>query len=175
MDAFYAAVESARIRISKGSPCRRPRPAKAFPGGRPHGKLRGPAVRHPFGDAAIQASRCVPRPVFVPPHFELYGRVSSEIMELLRGFGGPLNRPGIEEGYLDVTVRCGADYGRARTLAAEIKPPPEEQRLTCSIGIGRRRPSPDRLRLRETGWSHGRVARPGPRIPCPQSRRRPRS
>jgi nucleotidyltransferase/DNA polymerase involved in DNA repair len=57
-------------------------------------------------------------------------------MELLRGFADHLQPTGIEEGYLDVTVRCGADYGRARILAAEIKAAlRKEQRLTCSIGI----------------------------------------
>src|SRR2546430_4092875 len=44
--------------------------------------------------------------------------------------------PIFEEGYLDVTQRCGGSYARARDLAGEIKAAVrKEQRLTCSIGI----------------------------------------
>src|SRR5256886_11460130 len=57
-------------------------------------------------------------------------------MGLLRGFADHLQPTGIEEGYLDVTQRCGGSYARARDLAGEIKAAlRKEQRLTCSIGI----------------------------------------
>src|SRR5205814_816368 len=86
--------------------------------------------------AAVEALRRCPEVVFVPPHFEFYGRASSEIMELLRRFADHLQPTGIEEGYLDVTERCGGSYARARDLAGEIKAAVrKEQRLTCSIGI----------------------------------------
>src|SRR5256886_16555280 len=86
--------------------------------------------------SCVQAVRLCPDAVFVPPHFDLYGRVSSEIMELLRGFADHLQPTGIEEGYLDVTSRCGGNYGRAGELALEVKAAVrKEQRLTCSVGI----------------------------------------
>src|SRR5205807_2682688 len=54
----------------------------------------------------------------------------------LGGFADHLPPTGIEEGYLDVTARCGGDYERARALAADVKAAlRKEQRLTCSIGI----------------------------------------
>jgi DNA polymerase IV (DinB-like DNA polymerase) len=137
MDAFYAAVEIRENPELEG------KPVVVAPDPRKHPRgvvLTASYEARRFGIRsampAIQASRLCPEAVFVPPHFELYGRVSSEIMELLRGFADHLQPTGIEEGYLDVTVRCGADYGRARTLAAEIKAAlRKEQRLTCSIGI----------------------------------------
>jgi len=86
--------------------------------------------------SCIQAARLCPQAVFVPPHFELYGRVSGEIMDTLRTFADRLQPAGIEEGYLDVTVRSGSNFSRAQELAREIKAAIRGQhRLSCSIGI----------------------------------------
>jgi nucleotidyltransferase/DNA polymerase involved in DNA repair len=86
--------------------------------------------------ACVQAGRLCPQAVFVPPHFELYGRVSGEIMDTLRTFADRLQPSGIEEGYLDVTVRCGGNFARAHDLGREIKAAIRDQhRLTCSVGI----------------------------------------
>jgi DNA polymerase IV (DinB-like DNA polymerase) len=137
MDAFYAAVEVRENPELEGKPV----VVGADPRKHPRGVvLTASYEARRFGVRSampcIQASRLCPEAVFLPPRFELYGRVSSEIMELLRGFADHLQPTGIEEGYLDVTIRCSADYGRARTLATEIKAAlRKEQRLTCSIGI----------------------------------------
>jgi len=140
MDAFYAAVEIARIRSSKGSPSSSPGPGK-HPRGRPHGKLRGPAVRHPLRRCRDPGERLCPRPYSCLPTSNCW-RVSSEIMELLRGFADHLHRRGIEEGYLDVTVRCGADYGRAEPLAAEIKAALRRSNAHLFHRIASTKPSP---------------------------------
>jgi DNA polymerase IV (DinB-like DNA polymerase) len=137
MDAFYAAVEIRENPELEGKPV----VVGADPRKHPRGvvltasyEARRFGVRSAM--SCVQAARLCPDAVFLPPRFELYGRVSSEIMELLRGFADHLQPTGIEEGYLDVTARCGANYDRARTLAAEIKAAlRKEQRLTCSIGI----------------------------------------
>jgi len=137
MDAFYAAVEIRENPELEG------KPVVVGPDPRKHPRgvvLTASYEARRFGIRsampAVQAGRLCPEAVFLPPRFELYGRVSSEIMELLRGFADHLQPTGIEEGYLDVTARCGADYERARILATEIKAAlRKEQRLTCSIGI----------------------------------------
>ena len=137
MDAFYAALEIRENPELEGKPV----VVGADPRKHPRGVvLTASYEARKFGVrsamSCVQAVRLCPDAVFVPPHFELYGRVSSEIMELLRGFADHLQPTGIEEGYLDVTTRCGGDYNRARELALEVKAAVrKEQRLTCSVGI----------------------------------------
>lgn len=137
MDAFYAAVEIREHPELEGKPV----VVGANPREHPRGvvltasyEARRYGVRSAM--ACVQALRLCPQAVFVPPHFELYGRVSGEIMDTLRGFADRLQPSGIEEGYLDVTGRCGGNFSRAHDLAREIKTAIRGQhRLTCSIGI----------------------------------------
>lgn len=137
MDAFYAAVEIRENPALEGKPV----VVGADPREHPRGVvLTASYEARPYGVrsamSCVQALRLCPQAVFVPPRFELYGRVSSEIMELLRGFADHLQPTGIEEGYLDVTDRCGRNFSRAQDLAREIKAALRaSQRLTCSIGI----------------------------------------
>ncbi|MGI0149308.1 MAG: DNA polymerase IV, partial [Thermoplasmata archaeon] len=137
MDAFYASLEIRENPELEGKPV----VVGADPRKHPRGVVLTAsyeARRYGIQSAmsCIQAFRLCPQAVFVPPRFELYGRVSSEIMELLRGFADHLQPTGIEEGYLDVTERCGVNYSRAQELAREIKAAVRrDQRLTCSIGI----------------------------------------
>ena len=86
--------------------------------------------------SCVEAARRCPEAVFVPPHFELYGRVSGEIMDTLRTFADRLQPSGIEEGFLDVTIRSGGNFSRAEQLAREIKAAIRNRhRMTCSIGV----------------------------------------
>jgi DNA polymerase IV (archaeal DinB-like DNA polymerase) len=137
MDAFYAAVEIRENPSLEGKPV----VVGADPREHPRGvvltasyEARRYGIRSAM--SCVQALRLCPQALFVPPHFELYGRVSSEIMEVLRGFADHLQPTGIEEGYLDVTERCGSSFARAQDLAREVKAALRtHQRLTCSIGI----------------------------------------
>lgn len=137
MDAFYAAVETRDNPVLEGKPV----VVGADPREHPRGvvltasyEARRYGVRSAM--SCVQALRLCPQAVFVPPHFERYGRVSSEIMELLRGYADHLQPTGIEEGYLDVSQRTGGSFSKAQDLAREIKAAIRaSQRLTCSIGI----------------------------------------
>ncbi len=137
MDAFYAAVEIRENPDLEGKPV----VVGADPREHPRGvvltasyEARRYGVRSAM--ACVQALRLCPQAVFVPPHFELYGRVSGEIMDTLRTFADRLQPSGIEEGYLDVSERCGGSFARAHDLGREIKAAIRGQhRLTCSIGI----------------------------------------
>ncbi len=137
MDAFYAAVEIRENPDLEGKPV----VVGADPREHPRGVVLTAsyeARRYGLRSAmpCVQALRLCPQAVFVPPHFELYGRVSGEIMDTLRGFADRLQPTGIEEGYLDVTERCGGNFSRGQELAREIKAAIRTQhRLTCSIGI----------------------------------------
>lgn len=83
-----------------------------------------------------EALRLCPEAVFVPPDFELYGRVSEEIMASLRTFADRLEPSGIEEAYLDITERCASSFARARDVAKDLKASVRKaHRLTCSVGV----------------------------------------
>src|SRR5437870_6021339 len=136
-DALYASVEIRENPALEGKPC--------VAGANPRGHRRG-VVRTASYEArrcgvrsamsCVEAARRCPDAVFVAPHFELYGRVSGEIMDTLRTFADRLQPSGIEEGYLDVSVRSGGNFSRAHELAREIKAAVRKQhRLTCTIGI----------------------------------------
>ena len=137
MDAFYAAVEIRENPELEGKAV----VVGADPRKHPRGvvltasyEARRYGVRSAM--SCVQALRQCPEAVFVPPHFELYGRVSGEIMSTLRGFADRLQPSGIEEGYLDVTGRAGGSFARAQELAREIKVAVRaNHRLTCSIGV----------------------------------------
>jgi DNA polymerase IV (DinB-like DNA polymerase) len=83
-----------------------------------------------------KAWKLCPEAVYLPPNFELYIRVSNEIMEILRKFAEKFEQWGIDEAFLDVSSKV-KDYTEAAGLAREIKKDIfEKERLTCSIGIG---------------------------------------
>ena len=137
MDAFYAAVEVRENPALEGKP--------VVVGADPREHRRGVVLTASYearrfgvrsAMSCVEAARRCPEAVFVPPHFELYGRVSGEIMDMLRTFADRLQPSGIEEGYLDVTVRSGGNFSRAHELAREIKAAVRSQhRLSCTIGI----------------------------------------
>ena len=75
--------------------------------------------------------------VFLPVNHPLYGRVSEEIMNLLRSHADGFEQGGVDEAYVEVTQRTGGDFEKARILAQEIKAEIlEKEELTCSIGVG---------------------------------------
>ncbi len=137
MDAFYASVEVRENPALEGKP--------VVVGADPREHRRGVVLTASYearrfgvrsAMSCVEAARRCPEAVFVPPHFELYGRVSGEIMDTLRTFADRLQPSGIEEGYLDVTVRSGGNFSRAHELAREIKAAIRKQhRLSCTIGI----------------------------------------
>src|SRR3989442_1157676 len=137
MDAFYASVEIRENPPLEGNPV----VGGAAP--REHRRgvvLTGSSEARRFGVrsamSCVEAARRCPEAVFVSPHFELYGRVSGEIMDTLRTFADRLQPSGIEEGYLDVTLRSGGNFSLAPELPREIKAAIRKQHsLSCSIGI----------------------------------------
>lgn len=137
MDAFYAALEIRENPGLEGKPV----VVGADPREHPRGVVLTAsyeARRYGIRSAmpCTQALRLCKEAIFVAPHFDLYARVSREIMGLLRPFADRLEPSGIEEAYLDVGTRCGGQYGRAQELAREIKAAlRKEQGLTCSIGV----------------------------------------
>ncbi len=82
-----------------------------------------------------KAFRLCPEAMYLRPDFDLYSRVSRDIMHLLRSFGGKFEQVGIDEAYLDVT-HLGS-YDRAHRAAEEIRDTVRRTLgHTCSIGVG---------------------------------------
>ncbi|MGB9676796.1 MAG: DNA polymerase IV [Candidatus Bathyarchaeales archaeon] len=83
-----------------------------------------------------RAWKLCPNAVYLPVNYELYTKVSNQIMNILRGYADKFEQWGIDEAFLDVTSRV-KDFSEAEALARQIKREIyEKERLTCSIGIG---------------------------------------
>lgn len=137
MDAFYAALEIRENPALEGKPVAVGADPREFPRGV---VLTASYEARRFGVRSAmpctEALRLCPDAVFVPPHFELYGRASAEIMATLKGFADRLEPSGIEEAYLDVTARTAGHFGAAKDLARDLKAAiRRDHRLTCSVGI----------------------------------------
>lgn len=137
MDAFYAAVEQ------RDHPDYRGRPV--IVGSDPkQGKGRGIVATcsyeaRTFGvhsaQPISQAWRRCPHGVYLIPDMEKYGRVSTLIMTLLRGYTDMLEQVSIDEAFLDVT---GSErlFGDGQEIARKIKSAVrEELGLTASVGV----------------------------------------
>ncbi|MGH8704785.1 MAG: DNA polymerase IV, partial [Burkholderiales bacterium] len=134
MDAFYASVEQ------RDDPRLRGRPVAV--GGRPGSRGVVAAASYEaraFGvRSALPMARAVrlcPDLVIVPPDFERYRRVSTQVMDILRSCT-PLVEPlSLDEAYLDVTENAwGEQFGSrvAKKLKQQIL---EQTRLTASAGV----------------------------------------
>lgn len=137
MDSFYPSVEIRENPVLKGKPVI----VGADPKG---GKGRGVVVScsyeaRKFGvRSAMPISRAYqvcPNAVYLPPNFELYGRASDEVMNILRGFSDRFEQVSIDEAFLEVSERV-KEYGSPVKLALAIKDAVKKQTgLTCSIGV----------------------------------------
>jgi DNA polymerase IV (DinB-like DNA polymerase) len=83
-----------------------------------------------------KAWQLCPKAVYLPVNYELYARVSNEIMGTLRGYSDKFEQWGIDEAFLDITSRV-KDYAEAEALARQMKNEIcAKQKLACSIGVG---------------------------------------
>ena len=138
MDYFFAAVEEREHPDYKSKP--------VIVGADPkEGKGRGVVstcnyAAREFGVRSgmpiSRAWKLCPNAIYTPVNFELYSKVSSRIMSILRGYADKFEQMGIDEAFLDVSQTVG-NYEEAKELAWKIKEEIfEKERLTCSIGIG---------------------------------------
>lgn len=85
-----------------------------------------------------RAWKLCPEAVYLPVNYQLYVKISNEIMGILRKHAGKFERWGIDEAFLDVTSKV-KDYREAEALTDRIKSEIEifkKERLTCAVGIG---------------------------------------
>jgi len=138
MDHFFTAVEERERPEFKGEP--------VIVGADPkEGKGRGVVSTCNYearkfgvksGMPISRAWKLCPEAVYLPVNYELYKKVSSEIMSILRKYADKFEQWGIDEAFLDVTSRVNS-YEEAEVLAHRIKMEIlENEGLTCSVGIG---------------------------------------
>jgi DNA polymerase IV (DinB-like DNA polymerase) len=83
-----------------------------------------------------QAYRLCPDAVFLPVNMKLYGGVSANVMEILKGFAEKFQQVSVDEAYLlpGPEIR---NFEEAAICALRIKDAVQRQeRITCSVGIG---------------------------------------
>ena len=74
---------------------------------------------------------------FLPVNFDLYERVSENIMNILKEYAEKFEQVGIDEAFLDVTQKVGGDFEKTMQLALEIQNEiMTKERITVSIGVG---------------------------------------
>ena len=147
MDSFYASCELSRRPELKGGPF--------VVGADPHqGRGRGVVLACNYeakkiglrsGMPISRAWELCPTASYVRPDFDLYGQISSKVMNLVRGFADKTEQVSIDEAYLEVTSRVRVvseeletkDQDSAiRALANSIKKSISDNvGITCSIGV----------------------------------------
>ena len=138
MDHFYTAVEEREHPEYKGHP--------VVVGADPkQGKGRGVVSTSNYEARKLgikssmpisRAWRLCPEAVYLSPNYQLYTKVSNEIMGIARKYADKFEQWGIDEAFLDVTAKVN-NYAEAEALAKQIKHEiSQKEKLTCSIGIG---------------------------------------
>lgn len=75
--------------------------------------------------------------VFLPVDHEYYDTVSEDVAKILKDYADIFEQAGVDEAYLDVSMKVEKDFDKARELAKKIKEEIKKSKgLTCSIGIG---------------------------------------
>jgi len=134
MDAFFASVEQRE----EPSLAQKPVIVGGDPGGRGVVCAASYEARK-FGVRSAmpcsQAYRLCPQGIFVSPHFDLYRKVSRQVMEIFREYTDLVEPLSLDEAYLDVTENKKG-LALATEIAKEIRQRVfDETRLTVSAGV----------------------------------------
>jgi DNA polymerase IV (DinB-like DNA polymerase) len=136
MDHFFTAVEEREHPQYKGKPVivgADPKKGKGFVSACSY-EARNFGVRS--GMSISRAWKLCPKAIYLPVNYELYTKVSDEIMDILRKYADKFEQLDITEAFLDVTSKV-KDHAEAEALARQMKREIyERERLTCSISIG---------------------------------------
>ncbi len=134
LDAYYASIEQ------RDHPELRSKPVVV--GGSPQGRgvvatcsyeARAFGVRSAM--PAKTAYRLCPQAIFLPPRFEVYRAVSSQVMAIFKSVTALVEPLSLDEAYLDITS-CVSNFLEAVQLARTIKERiREETGLTASAGV----------------------------------------
>ena len=133
MDAFYASVEQ------RDNPDLRGKPVAVG-----HGRARGVVAAASYEARAfgvhsampsVTAQRKCPDLLFVPPHFDVYRRVSAHIRTIFARYTPIIEPLALDEAYLDVTDYRSEGQTATETAAAIRAAIKAETGLTASAGV----------------------------------------
>jgi DNA polymerase-4 len=134
LDAYYASIEQRDHPELRGKP--------VVVGGSPQGRgvvatcsyeARAYGIRSAM--PARTAYRLCPQAIFLPPRFEVYRAVSTQIMAIFKSVTSLVEPLSLDEAYLDLTSQV-SDFEEAVQLARTIKERiREETRLSASAGV----------------------------------------
>jgi len=132
MDAFFASVEQRDNPVLRGKPVAVAVDAARNVVSTASYEARRYGVRSALSVAT--AKRLCPRLIFVPPRYEVYKRVSSEIHEIFHRYTDLIEPLSLDEAFLDVTDSpCGKTATKiAKEIRSAIR---EELGLTASAGV----------------------------------------
>ena len=137
MDAFFAAIEERENPQFRGKPV----VVGAEPkGGRGRGVVSTANYEaRKFGiHSAMPISKAYalcPNAVYLPPNFELYSKVSSNIMKIINEASTLVEQVSLDEAYIDVSFL--KSYEEAKKMAEQMrKSIRDQEQLPCSCGIG---------------------------------------
>jgi DNA polymerase IV (DinB-like DNA polymerase) len=75
--------------------------------------------------------------VFLPVEYEYYQQFSDRLMQIFRGYADVFEQVGIDEAYLDVTMKVHSNFNDVKTLVEQMKADVKRQMgITFSVGIG---------------------------------------
>lgn len=133
MDAFYASIEQRDFPEYKGKPL-------AVGGSKERGVVAAASYEaRKFGVYSAMASKIAfrkcPDIIFVKPRFDVYKKVSNQIMEIFYEYTELVEPLSLDEAYLDVTYNK-LNIATATQIAREIKSKIKEAtELTASAGV----------------------------------------
>jgi DNA polymerase IV len=131
LDAFFCAVEEQRDPGLRGLPF--------AVGGRPEERGVVSSCSYPARQSGVHSALPMRRALqlcpglrIVPPHHDLYGKVSRQVMERLRALTPLVEQISIDEAFMDVTALPEDGGDLARRVQGQIR---EELGLPCSLGV----------------------------------------
>jgi len=137
LNAFYVSVEVKDDPSLKGLPV----VVGADPSG---GKARGVVMTASYearklglrsGMPISTAYRLAPDATYLPPRWDRYGEISTQVMDMLRRHADRFEQTGIDEAFLDVSGRA-KNIEEAKALALAIKKEIRDSLgITCSVGV----------------------------------------
>lgn len=145
MDAFFAAIEERDTPRFKGKPIvvgadpmggkGRGVVSTANYAARKYGIHSAMPISIAWRLAEVARKRGEPTAIFTGGHFEKYGEVSTEIMNIIREYTSLVEESSVDEAYFDLSFAESWEYAKeiVQKIKDEIK---KKERLTSSVGVG---------------------------------------
>jgi len=145
MDAFFASVEEKYTPAFRGKPLAVGSDPKNGHGrgvvstanykAREYGIHSAMPISQAWQASQLAKSQGNPEVIFLPVDFELYGKVSANVAEIVGQYSNLVEQASVDEFYFDLShYKTFAKAGQiTKKIKEEIK---KQEKITCSIGVG---------------------------------------